>query len=207
MTTDRRPRAVRRRPRQADRDHHAEQSQAAQLLRRRDARRRRALSRRQVAEDDDITVVLLRGADGVFSTGADMNNAYGWYGENVAKATKPEEEPAQPATAADRRPQVVRLLPQPDGLPEGHGRRDQRLRARRRLRDGADDRHLRDRPRHQDRHARHPLPRAGAGQPAHVLPPPRPGAGPADAADRRHHRGRRDRAPRRLHRHLRRRRR
>lgn len=33
-----------------------------------------------VAEDDDITVVLLRGAEGVFSTGADMNNAYGWYG-------------------------------------------------------------------------------------------------------------------------------
>ena len=35
-----------------------------------------------VAEDDDITVVLLRGADGVFSTGADMNNAYGWYGKD-----------------------------------------------------------------------------------------------------------------------------
>ena len=34
-----------------------------------------------VADDDDITVVLLRGAEGVFSTGADMNNAYGWYGE------------------------------------------------------------------------------------------------------------------------------
>jgi enoyl-CoA hydratase/carnithine racemase len=34
----------------------------------------------QVAEDDDITVVLLRGSGGVFSTGADMNNAYGWYG-------------------------------------------------------------------------------------------------------------------------------
>ena len=34
----------------------------------------------EVAEDDDITVVLLRGAEGVFSTGADMNNAYGWYG-------------------------------------------------------------------------------------------------------------------------------
>jgi len=34
----------------------------------------------RVAEDDDLTVVLLRGADGVFSTGADMNNAYGWYG-------------------------------------------------------------------------------------------------------------------------------
>jgi enoyl-CoA hydratase len=34
-----------------------------------------------VADDDDLTVVLLRGANGVFSTGADMNNAYGWYGE------------------------------------------------------------------------------------------------------------------------------
>ena len=34
-----------------------------------------------VAEDDDITVVVLRGAEGVFSTGADMNNAYGWYGD------------------------------------------------------------------------------------------------------------------------------
>jgi enoyl-CoA hydratase/carnithine racemase len=43
----------------------------------------------RVAEDDDITVVLLRGADGVFSTGADMNNAYGWYGERDSeKATK-----------------------------------------------------------------------------------------------------------------------
>jgi enoyl-CoA hydratase len=35
----------------------------------------------RVAEDDDITVVLMRGAEGVFSTGADMNNAYGWYGD------------------------------------------------------------------------------------------------------------------------------
>lgn len=43
----------------------------------------------RVAEDDDLTVVLLRGADGVFSTGADMNNAYGWYGargESTAKS-------------------------------------------------------------------------------------------------------------------------
>ncbi|MFJ1454820.1 enoyl-CoA hydratase/isomerase family protein [Nocardia wallacei] len=40
----------------------------------------------QAAEDDDITVVLLRGAEGVFSTGADMNNAYGWYGERPAKS-------------------------------------------------------------------------------------------------------------------------
>ncbi|MFI1460321.1 enoyl-CoA hydratase/isomerase family protein [Nocardia carnea] len=37
----------------------------------------------RAAEDDDITVVLLRGTEGVFSTGADMNNAYGWYGERT----------------------------------------------------------------------------------------------------------------------------
>ncbi|WP_197378741.1 enoyl-CoA hydratase/isomerase family protein [Mycolicibacterium mengxianglii] len=47
-----------------------------------DASMREALGRYLdvVAEDDDITVVLLRGAEGVFSAGADMNNAYGWYG-------------------------------------------------------------------------------------------------------------------------------
>ncbi|GAA3209771.1 enoyl-CoA hydratase/isomerase family protein [Actinocorallia longicatena] len=33
------------------------------------------------AGDDDVKVVLLRGAGGVFSTGADMGNAYGWYDE------------------------------------------------------------------------------------------------------------------------------
>ena len=46
-----------------------------------------------VAEDDDITVVLLRGAEGVFSTGADMNNAYGWYGESkrTAKKSRPSQ--------------------------------------------------------------------------------------------------------------------
>jgi len=42
----------------------------------------------RAAEDDDITVVLLRGADGVFSTGADMNNAYGWYGDRGEKPAK-----------------------------------------------------------------------------------------------------------------------
>ncbi len=52
-----------------------------------DASMREALARHldQVAEDDDLTVVLLRGAEGVFSTGADMNNAYGWYGEGGDK--------------------------------------------------------------------------------------------------------------------------
>lgn len=46
-----------------------------------------------VAEDDDITVVLLRGAEGVFSTGADMNNAYGWYGD--AGAPQAKRRPSQ----------------------------------------------------------------------------------------------------------------
>jgi enoyl-CoA hydratase/carnithine racemase len=34
----------------------------------------------ELAEDDAIKVVLLRGEGGVFSTGADMGNAYTWYG-------------------------------------------------------------------------------------------------------------------------------
>lgn len=47
-----------------------------------DATMREAIARclDRVADDDDLTVVVLRGAEGVFSTGADMNNAYGWYG-------------------------------------------------------------------------------------------------------------------------------
>lgn len=45
-----------------------------------------------VAEDDDLTVVLLRGAEGVFSTGADMNNAYGWYGDDKqSKKSRPSQ--------------------------------------------------------------------------------------------------------------------
>jgi len=48
-----------------------------------------------VAEDDDITVALLRGADGVFSTGADMNNAYGWYGERGDSGDGKKSRPSQ----------------------------------------------------------------------------------------------------------------
>lgn len=50
-----------------------------------------------VAEDDDLTVVLLRGADGVFSTGADMNNAYGWYGSKAEGAEADEERKSRPS--------------------------------------------------------------------------------------------------------------
>ncbi len=59
-----------------------------------DAAMREAVARclDHVAEDDDITVVLLRGVDGVFSTGADMNNAYGWYGEkDDGKKSRPSQ--------------------------------------------------------------------------------------------------------------------
>ncbi|MBL7491107.1 enoyl-CoA hydratase/isomerase family protein [Frankia sp. AgB1.9] len=37
------------------------------------------------AGDDDVKVVLLRGAGGYFSAGADMRNAYAWYGEAPAR--------------------------------------------------------------------------------------------------------------------------
>jgi enoyl-CoA hydratase/carnithine racemase len=39
-----------------------------------------------LASDDDIKVVLLRGQGGVFSTGADMANAYSWYGTGATEA-------------------------------------------------------------------------------------------------------------------------
>ncbi|NDJ88444.1 enoyl-CoA hydratase/isomerase family protein [Mycolicibacter kumamotonensis] len=67
-----------------------------------DAAMRDAIARclDRVAEDDDVVVVLLRGAEGVFSTGADMNNAYGWYGERGAT----------PGPAAKGRPSQRRRL-------------------------------------------------------------------------------------------------
>jgi enoyl-CoA hydratase/carnithine racemase len=67
-----------------------------------DATMREAIARclDRVADDDDLTVVLLRGAEGVFSTGADMNNAYGWYGDK----TKASDD------AANRRPSQRRRL-------------------------------------------------------------------------------------------------
>ena len=70
-----------------------------------DAAMRDAIARclDHVADDDDLTVVLLRGADGVFSTGADMNNAYGWYGASRA-------EPDADDRKANRRPSQRRRL-------------------------------------------------------------------------------------------------
>ncbi|WP_068274042.1 enoyl-CoA hydratase/isomerase family protein [Aldersonia kunmingensis] len=76
-----------------------------------DAAMRDALARHldTVAEDDDVTVVLLRGAEGVFSTGADMNNAYGWYGnENGSGGPGSGDKPAKSRPSQRRRLTVDR---------------------------------------------------------------------------------------------------
>ena len=51
----------------------------------------------ELAMDDDIKVVLLRGEGGVFSTGADMANAYSWYGKDAAAGDgqRPQQRPSQ----------------------------------------------------------------------------------------------------------------
>ncbi len=48
----------------------------------------------QLAMDDDVKVVILRGEGGIFSTGADMNNAYSWYG-NGSSADGARRRPSQ----------------------------------------------------------------------------------------------------------------
>ena len=68
----------------------------------------------ELATDDDIKVVILRGANGVFSTGADMKNSYSWYGADGEKR-RPE-----PTPASRRRPGELRLLPRLPDVPEGH---------------------------------------------------------------------------------------
>ena len=70
-----------------------------------DATMRDAIARYldRVVEDDDLTVVLLRGADGVFSTGADMNNAYGWYGEQGAQGAAASETRSAKTRPSQRR--------------------------------------------------------------------------------------------------------
>ncbi|MBV9089574.1 MAG: enoyl-CoA hydratase/isomerase family protein [Mycobacteriaceae bacterium] len=62
----------------------------------------------RVAEDDDLTVVLLRGAEGVFSAGADMNNAYGWYGDGAGASAEAAERPAKGRPSQRRRLTVDR---------------------------------------------------------------------------------------------------
>jgi enoyl-CoA hydratase len=70
-----------------------------------DASMREAVARclDHVADDDDLTVVLLRGAKGVFSTGADMNNAYGWYGERSSEQSGDSETRSAESRPSQRR--------------------------------------------------------------------------------------------------------
>ena len=55
-----------------------------------------------LACDDDVKVVILRGEGGVFSTGADMGNAYAWYGSG-GKAGGAADERAAPRRPSQRR--------------------------------------------------------------------------------------------------------
>ena len=48
-----------------------------------------------IALDDAMKVVLLRGAGGVFSTGADMANAYAWYGDGADGTGRSKRRPSQ----------------------------------------------------------------------------------------------------------------
>jgi enoyl-CoA hydratase/carnithine racemase len=57
-----------------------------------------------LAWDDDVKVVVVRGEGGTFSTGADMNNAYAWYGDGTQR---PEETDA---AGKRRRPSQRRRL-------------------------------------------------------------------------------------------------
>jgi enoyl-CoA hydratase/carnithine racemase len=56
----------------------------------------------EIAADDAVKVVLLRGADGVFSTGADMANAYAWYGK-AAGGGEGQREGRRPQRPSQRR--------------------------------------------------------------------------------------------------------
>jgi enoyl-CoA hydratase len=65
----------------------------------------------ELAYDDDIKVVLLRGEGGVFSAGADMNNAYDWYGEGAkANVDAKTGASANGSGAQRRRPSQRRRL-------------------------------------------------------------------------------------------------
>jgi enoyl-CoA hydratase/carnithine racemase len=68
----------------------------------------------ELAYDDAVKVVLLRGEGGVFSTGADMNNAYSWYGEGTKRngADAGDDDPGDQGGAGreGRRPSQRRRL-------------------------------------------------------------------------------------------------
>ena len=73
-----------------------------------DMRRQLGAHLDELAYDDAVKVVLLRGEGGVFSAGADMNNAYAWYGEGTqAQGSGPNGSAEK---ADQRRPSQRRRL-------------------------------------------------------------------------------------------------
>ena len=68
-------------------------------------RRQLATHLDELAFDDAVKVVVLRGEGGIFSTGADMNNAYSWYGDGTTGA-----DGAAESAGARRRPSQRRRL-------------------------------------------------------------------------------------------------
>jgi len=60
----------------------------------------------ELALDDEVKVVLLRGSGGVFSTGADMANAYSWYGDKAAEGNggaRPQRPSQRRRLSVDRK--------------------------------------------------------------------------------------------------------
>ena len=130
----------------------------------------------ELALDDDIKVVVLRGEGGVFSTGADMGNAYSWYEQRRPRrgngdARRRVARASAGACSVDRK--TFAFYHDFLGYPKATVAEVEGYRARRRLRARADGRHLGGRPRHAGRDARDPVPRAGARLAAHVLLPAR----------------------------------
>lgn len=64
----------------------------------------------ELACDDAVKVVVLRGEGGVFSTGADMGNAYAWYGEGATNQAVNDEENEAVNGERRRRPSQRRRL-------------------------------------------------------------------------------------------------
>jgi enoyl-CoA hydratase/carnithine racemase len=56
-----------------------------------------------LAADDAVKVVLLRGEGGVFSTGADMANAYSWYGAGGSASNGSRRPSQRRRLSVDRR--------------------------------------------------------------------------------------------------------
>ena len=56
-----------------------------------------------LAMDDAVKVVVLRGEGGVFSTGADMGNAYSWYESSSSSDGKPRRPSQRRRLSVDRR--------------------------------------------------------------------------------------------------------